>query len=128
MAFTYSDALIEDRDKVRLKIGDTVSGAGPRPDKRNFSNEEIAFFLDDEGAVNAAIAAAFETLAGEWAAWALVDREGEVEIDAKEVAAGYREQAKTYRKKPGGDDGGSSLEAGTIDLAFAQVLETSDDD
>lgn len=128
MTFTYSDALTTDKDKVRLKIGDTVSGAGPRPDKRNYSNEEILFLLDDEGALNAAIAAAFETLAGEWQAWALRDREGEVEIDAVQVAAGYREQAKTYRKKPGGDDGAGSLEAGVIALDFAQVLETSDDD
>ncbi|GIK36563.1 MAG: hypothetical protein BroJett011_03960 [Chloroflexota bacterium] len=103
MAFTYDETLATDRDKVRFRTGDTQQTAGPRPDKRNFSDAEIAAVLDDEDdRVNGAIASIFETLASEWTAWALVDKEGEAQIDAKEVAKGYREQAKIWRAKPGG--------------------------
>jgi hypothetical protein len=103
MTFTYSDALTTNRDKVRLRTGDTQKAAGPRPDKRNFTDEEITFILSDESAsVNGAIAQTFEILANEWAAWALDEREGEVEIDAKEVAENFRKQAALWRTKPGG--------------------------
>ncbi len=108
MAFTYADTLLTARDAIRLHIGDSVSAKGPRPDKRNFSDAEIAFFLSEEGdRVNGAIAHAFEVLASEWTSYALAEKEGDVDFDAKEVAAGYRAQAAIWRKKPGG---GSEVE------------------
>lgn len=103
MSFTYNEALTTDRDKVRFRIGDTQANAGPRPDKRNFSDAEIAFVLSEEGSrVNGAIAHSFEILASEWTAWALRDKEGETEIDAKEVSSYYSELALTWRAKLGG--------------------------
>ena len=103
MTFSYFDTLTANRDKIRLRIGDTQRLAGPRPDKRNFSDEELTFILSEESAsVNGAIAHVFEILANEWSAWALQEREGEVSIDAKEVAENFRKQAAIWRSKPGG--------------------------
>jgi hypothetical protein len=103
MTFTYTDALTTDRDKIRLRTGDTQSAAGPRPDKRNFTDEEITFILSEESAsVAGAIAHTFEILANEWSAWAIHEREGEVSMDAKEVAENFRKQAALWRSKPGG--------------------------
>lgn len=116
MAFTYSDALTTDRDKIRLRIGDTQQNAGPRPDKRNFSDAEIAFILSDEGSVvNAAIAHAFEILAAEWTAYAISETEGEASYDAKEVASEFRKQAESWRNKPGG---GSETESSSYLIFF----------
>ena len=103
MAFTYSDALTTDASKVRLAIGDTVENTGPRPDKRNFTDNEISYFLTvEDDRVNGAIAYAFEHLTSEWTAYALSEREGEAQFDAKAVAGEYRRQAELWRNKPGG--------------------------
>lgn len=102
MAFTYSDTLSTNRDKIRLRVGDTQQNAGPRPDKRNFSDAEITFVLAEESTVNASIAHIFEILANEWAAYAISEREGDVNFDAKEVADEFRKQAVIWRNKPGG--------------------------
>jgi hypothetical protein len=105
MAFTYSDALTTDREKIRLRIGDTQTDAGPRPDKRNFSDAEITFILSEEDSrVNGAIAHAFEILTSEWTAYAISEKEGEVNFDAKSVADEFRKRAERWRKKPGGAD------------------------
>lgn len=105
MAFTYKDALSTNRDKVRFHIGDTQEDEGPRPDKRNFSDNEIAFALSTEDdRVNGAVAYLLEILANEWTAYAIQEREGEVSMDAKEVAKNYRAQAAFWRKKAGGAD------------------------
>jgi len=103
MTFTCIPDFATDRDNIRLRIGDTQFDAGPRPDRRNFSDEEIAQILSDEGATrNAAIAGIFEILTNEWAAYALSEREGEVQFDAKVLADEFRKQAKIWRLKPGG--------------------------
>lgn len=107
MAFTYDQALTTDRDNIRLRIGDTVekgdTGGGPRPDRRNFTDAEIAAVLTDEDdRRNGAIAALFEILANEWQAFALSERKDDVQFDAKEVADGYAKRAAFWRKKPGG--------------------------
>ena len=103
MAFTYLDTLATNRDKVRFRIGDTVEDAGPRPDKRNFSDNEIAFLLSEEDSrVNGAIAHGFEVLASEWSAYALSETEGEASFNASNVAKEYRQQATDWRARPGG--------------------------
>lgn len=103
MTFTYTDALTTSRDKVRLRTGDTQQNAGPRPDKRNFSDEEITFILSEEDSrVNGAIAHTFEILSSEWGAYNLSERKGETQFDAKELADYYAALAKFWRKKPGG--------------------------
>ncbi len=102
MTFTYNEALSANRDKIRLRIGDTQNAAGPRPDKRNFSDQEITFILSEETTVNASIAHCFEILASEWSAFALSEREADLNFNASEVAENFRKQAAFWRKKPGG--------------------------
>lgn len=107
---TYVDTTLATvpRDRVRFYINDTVLNEGPRPDGRNFSDAEIAFFLSEEDSrVNGAVARAFEVLANEWSGYALSMKEADLAVDAKEVADNYRIQAAFWRKKPGG---GSEVE------------------
>lgn len=123
MAFTYD--LTSNRGVVRLNTGDTVENSGPRPDKRNFSDEEIDYFIATETAgTTAASALAFEILANEWAAYSISEREGEVSFDAKEVSDQYLEIARKWRNRPGGGTGSSSFQAGILVLDF---MEKGDD-
>ena len=43
MAFTYD--VSSSLGQLRLAIGDTVSGAGPRPNGANYSDAELNVFL-----------------------------------------------------------------------------------
>ncbi len=52
---------------VRLQIGDTIGGKGPRPDLRNFSDEEISVVLAGaDNNVDGAVAMLLRALANEW--------------------------------------------------------------
>lgn len=100
MAFTYDDDMPTNRDSVRFSLGDTVAERGPRPDGRNFNDAEIAHLLSSEGdVVNAAIAFGFETLRDEWAAFALLEQEGDVRFDARQVSDQFDKSAMQWRKK-----------------------------
>lgn len=68
MAFTYSEDLSNDRDKVRFNIGDTVEDAGVRPKRKNFSDAEIDAVINLEGSWQLAVANCLESLATAWAA------------------------------------------------------------
>lgn len=123
MAFTYD--LTTDRGIIRFNLSDTVENAGPRPDKRNYSDAEIDYLIATETAgTTAATALGFETLASEWGAYTISEREGEVSFDAKEVSDQYFDLAKYWRGKPGGGTGGGSLVAGVLTLDF---MEKGDD-
>lgn len=65
MTFTYN--LSTDIGFIRLKIGDTRSGSGPRPQQHNFMDEEIQAILTAEDTTSATIASLLEVLANEWA-------------------------------------------------------------
>ena len=102
MAFTYDEDLTTGRDKVRFDLGDTREGQGPRPDGRNFSDKEIAHLVSTETAnLGAAVAKGFETLVSEWTSYALSEREGDVAMDAKEVAKEFSKRAAEWREKSG---------------------------
>lgn len=123
MAFTYD--LTTNRGIVRFNLGDTVQNAGPRPDKRNFTDAEIDYLIATETDGNtAATALGLEILASEWAAYNLSEREGEVTYDAKGLADFYRKLANEWRNKPDGGTGGGSLSAGVLTLDF---MEKGDD-
>ena len=66
MAFTYSDTLLTDHDKVRFWLQDTVDGQGQKPQNDNFSDGEIDALVTIEGTWQLAVAAGFETLAAAW--------------------------------------------------------------
>lgn len=101
MAFTYSDALTLDRDKVRFSLGDTVSAAGPKPADGNFSDAEIAGLVTIEGTWQRATAAAFETLAALWAKHVTFNADG-MAASQSDIAEQYRQSAKDWRAKYGG--------------------------
>ena len=71
MTFTY-DLASADADevaisKVRLELGDTVSGTGVRPSNANLTDEEIAVWLEDEDDhIMRTVARACEALARMW--------------------------------------------------------------
>lgn len=67
MTFTYAGTLATDLDKIRFHIGDTTSGAGPKPDGTNFTDEELGGLLTAEGSVGRAVAGVYEALAVIWA-------------------------------------------------------------
>ena len=99
MAFTYLNELSTNTDKMRLLIGDTSEDSGVRPDGRNFSDEELAYFLSTKGRLTWAVALAFETLANEWSSAAISEKQGDHSIDAKEVAKQYSERASEWYQK-----------------------------
>lgn len=103
MAFTYTEALTEDRDKLRLNIGDTQKDAGPRPDNRNFSDAEITYILTQEDdRLNGATAYAFELLANEWESYSIQENDTQVSYNAKDKAKDFDARATDWRKKTGG--------------------------
>lgn len=109
MAFTYSDTLLTDRDRVRFAVGDTLEDAGPRPGDVNFSDAEIAGLITLEGSWQRAVAAAFETLASLWATHTTFDADG-MSADQSDIANQYRDQAASWRRRFGeaaGMSGGS---------------------
>jgi hypothetical protein len=103
MAFTYSDALALDRDKVRFALGDTVSAAGPKPADANFSDGELAGLLAIEGTWQRAVAAGFETLTALWAKQVTFGADG-MSASLSNVAEQYRASAKEWRQKYGGGE------------------------
>ena len=119
MAFTYD--LTTDNGIVRFSLGDTEENKGPRPDKRNFSDAEIDYLIATETAGTiAATALGFETLASEWGAYTVSEREGETNFDAKEVSDQFFDLATYWRSKPGGGTGGGSLVGGVVTLDFME--------
>jgi len=100
MTFTYDDDLTTNIDKVRFYVGDTQDDSGPRPDGRNFSDNEITFALTENGGgVTATVAGLFEVLESEWRAYAISEGSKVGDFDAKEVADGYGKQAEKWKKK-----------------------------
>lgn len=105
MSFTYDltasgTALAVAR--IRLDIGDTVSGAGVRASGGNFSDEELLDFYTREGESQAgASARAAETLAREWAR--MVDTQaGPIRQQYSQAAARWSSLAASLRLTVGG--------------------------
>ncbi len=117
MAFTYdlsADGDVLVISKIRLQIGDTKEGSGPRPDGSNFSDEELLELHSDEGAhVKRAAAAALEVLANEWSAHAGNHKLGP-ESETFLQAAEYRLQAQRLRDRYGHGDGQATAVAFSI--------------
>jgi len=110
MAFTYTDSLLLDRDRVRFSLGDTLSAAGPKPADANFSDAEIEGLISIEGSWQRAVAAGFETLASLWARHVTFTAEG-MSSNQSDISKQYRESAIEWRDKYGYGAGSS---AGTV--------------
>ena len=100
MAFTYTDTLATDRDRVRFALNDVTENSGPRPADANFSDAEIAGLITNEGTWQRATAAGLERLAGEWTRHPTFKADG-LTLNRSDIAKGYREDAKQWRKEFG---------------------------
>ncbi len=99
MTFTYT--LTTDIGKVRLELGDTVSGDGVKPKSQNLTDEEIQVLLDREGSVMGAVAAACELLARTWARFASLSA-GSLRNDLGTITGQWADRAKELRAQYGG--------------------------
>ena len=100
MAFTYSDTLATNRDRVRFHLGDTARDAGPRPGDANFTDDEIAGMITSEGTWQRAVAAGLEVLAREWTRYPTFKADG-LSLNRSDIAKGYRDEAREWRKQYG---------------------------
>lgn len=103
MAFTYdlgsANAGLLNISKVRLEIGDTVSGVGVRPDGSNLSNEEIQTWLTAEGDdVMLAAARACDALARMWSTVGN-EKVGPLSISLSQVSERFEKQAVALRSQ-----------------------------
>lgn len=106
MPFSYNPTQLDETlNKVRQLLPDKVEGRGPGPDGANFDDDEITSLYAREGSLNATVAACLEILANDWASFALSERAGEVNFDAKAVSDTFAKRAKEWRAKPDGGDG-----------------------
>lgn len=112
MAFTYN--LSTNLGKVRLAIGDTVNGSGPRPNGANYSDEEINVYLSPVIAAGygygRAVVQLLRLLANEWAGKANVSI-GDYSAQYAAVADNYRRAAAEWERMT---DAAGALTAGGI--------------
>jgi len=99
MAFTYN--LSTDIGRVRLAIGDTVKGSGPRADGSNFSDEELNVYLTPVIAAGysygRAVSQVLRLLANEWTGKASVSI-GDYSVQYAAVADNYRKAAAEWER------------------------------
>ncbi len=108
MTFTYDlssvDATLLAISKVRLEIGDIVSGAGVRPDGTNFTDEELSVWLDDEDSnVKLTAARACEALARAWNLVAKSETVGPRKIEYGDISANFEKLASSLISSSGAD-------------------------
>lgn len=120
MTFTYAGTLATDLDLIRFKIGDTVSGGGPKPNGGNFTDEEISGLLAIEGNANRTIAAIYETL------WSIYAKRANSEIGSRkeslsDIAKQYKELAEAQREQFG-------TAASTITSSFVTRVDGNSQD
>ena len=121
MAFTYSDALATDRDRVRFNIGDTTLNAGPKPADANFTDAELTGLVTIEGNWQRATAAAFELLAAAWAKHPSFSA-GDMSTSQSDIAQAYAATAKLWRMRYG-----SGVATGAGSAASTRADGYSDD-
>lgn len=110
MTFTYD--LTETGDlllisKVRLELGDTVSGSGVRPGSVNLSDEEILIWLDDEGNdIIQTVGRAALALSNMWASAAVSKSAGPYSVNYGKVSDVWAKRAAEIQVTVGGVIGG----------------------
>jgi len=94
MTFTYDTGLATSVSWVRLQIGDTKVGAGPRVDGTNFSDEEIEALLGlNKNDVTDVTSQLFNILATEWTRMAMTYTIGPRKEDYTKIADLYTKKA-----------------------------------
>ena len=131
MAFTYTlgsaDATTAAIARVRLEIGDTVSGAGVLPDGSNLSDEEITVYLvQHSNDVALTVSALAGVLARRWATVADVTV-GPRSEKLSQVAQAWERQAAASTGSAGGAALGSFAMMPTrVDGYSAQATATEE--
>lgn len=100
MAVTYDPDLTSDRDRVRFRLNDVTEGSGPLPADANFSDQELAGLITDEGSWQRAVAGGFEKLASAWRRYPSFQADG-LRLDRTAIANGYAKDAEMWRKRYG---------------------------
>ena len=113
-----------DIGQVRLELGDDVDGDGVRPNGSNFTDAQLQVWLDREGSVMCAAAAACEALARQWARVANI-AVGQRKEDLGAVSDQWAKQAERLREQyGGGGSGGFSIGMVRAD-GYAEEAESS---
>lgn len=123
--FTYNAAAPDsDLDRVRLYIGDTVEGEGPRVAGRNYSDGELGLLLTQAGSWTGAVGLALTALANEWAAAAINLKSGAQSVDYTAVAEQLRGRAHAWAAQwDTATNGAARLSAGSLVLDWWETLE-----
>ena len=122
MTFTY--AIGTDLSDVRLRIGDTLYGAGARPRGANFSDEEITRVLTlCDSNVDFAIAMLLETLANEWAKIASITA-GPIKQDYTAISKQFAKQADDTRMRLGIDSKAFAIAMKRVDAYQEDAEDT----
>ena len=102
--------------KVRLEIGDNISGAGVLPSGSNLSDAEIAVWLDEESDhVMRTAARACEALSRHWTIIASYN-DGPRGEQLGQVAQEWADKGKALREQYGGSSGSAfAIETGRTD-------------
>lgn len=123
---SHSDPTLKATSQVRLWTADTVTGKGPLPGGGNYSDDELAFFYNDEGKhVKRTVAAVLEALANAWAQHAGQYRLGP-ESEAHQQAEQYRAQAEKMRQRVGyATDSTADAQRGSFAISVKPAGQTS---
>jgi hypothetical protein len=125
VSFSYD--LATDIGKCRLELGDTSPGAGVKPDGTNLSNEELQVWLDREGGVMLAVAAACEALARQWSGVADLTV-GPRSESAGAIAEKWETRAGKLRDVYGYGDEDAGAYSGGFSVETKRVDEYSDEE
>lgn len=98
--FSYSPQLLNDTDRIRFNIADTVKDQGPRPQDKNFEDDELAALAATEGSWQRAVAAALEALAVEWRKFPNLESD-QFGLSRSHISRGFADDAKRWREKWG---------------------------
>lgn len=97
--------------EIRLELGDSVEGEGPRPKGRNFSDEELlVLYSKEDDALMPTVARAAEVLAREWSSHADIT-EGPSRESASQISKSWERRADRLREQYAG--AAASVTSGT---------------
>jgi hypothetical protein len=118
MTFTYNLTETDDLlliSKVRLELGDTVSGSGVRPNGVNLSDEEILSWLEEEeNDIQRTVGRAALALSNMWASAAVSKSAGPFSVSYGKISDAWAKRASAIQAVTGGVAGMGGLQSSTL--------------